>query len=289
FEDETSDWTPTATFTTLIPIELMLADNADNGSTISSNNGLEANVTLNGRKLWKDGGWNTLCLPFDMTAEQVGEQLNPTALMELDVQGKYTAENVPDESGTYQTKLADNGTLYLYFKNATEIKAGVPYIIKWESGSDIENPLFSGVTISGTYKDDHDIPALLDGTAATFTGGKFVGTYGYTEYREENRSILLLGSSNTLYWPQPDLTSSPAKYPSLGAFRAYFDLGTNEARSYVLTFGDGSEASGINDVHRSVADGPSDNWYTLDGRKLDKQPSRKGLYIRGGKKVMIKK
>lgn len=289
FEDETSDWTPTATFTTLIPIELMLADNADNGSTISSNNGLEANVTLNGRTLWKDGGWNTLCLPFDMTAEQVGEQLNPTALMELDVVGKYTAENVPDESGTYQTKLADNGTLYLYFKNATEIKAGVPYIIKWESGSDIENPLFSGVTISGTYKDDNNIPTLLDGTAATFTGGKFVGTYGYTEYLEENRSILLLGSSNTLYWPQPDLTSSPAKYPSLGAFRAYFDLGTNEARSYVLTFDDGSEASGINDVHRSVVDGTSDNWYTLDGRKLDKQPSRKGLYIRGGKKVVIKK
>ena len=31
-----------------------------------------------------------------------------------------------------------------------------------------------------------------------------------------------------------------------------------------------------------------DSWYTLDGRKLDKQPTQKGLYINGNKKVVIK-
>ena len=29
-------------------------------------------------------------------------------------------------------------------------------------------------------------------------------------------------------------------------------------------------------------------WYTLDGRKLDKQPTTKGLYINNGKKTVIK-
>ena len=29
-------------------------------------------------------------------------------------------------------------------------------------------------------------------------------------------------------------------------------------------------------------------WYTLDGRKFDKQPTQKGLYIVNGKKVIIK-
>ena len=29
-------------------------------------------------------------------------------------------------------------------------------------------------------------------------------------------------------------------------------------------------------------------WYSLDGRKLDAKPAKKGLYIRGGKKVIIK-
>jgi hypothetical protein len=28
-------------------------------------------------------------------------------------------------------------------------------------------------------------------------------------------------------------------------------------------------------------------WYTLHGRKLDKKPTRKGLYIYGGRKVVI--
>ena len=32
----------------------------------------------------------------------------------------------------------------------------------------------------------------------------------------------------------------------------------------------------------------SDAWYTLDGRKLDKQPTAKGVYIVNGKKVVIK-
>ena len=32
----------------------------------------------------------------------------------------------------------------------------------------------------------------------------------------------------------------------------------------------------------------NDVWYTIDGRKLDKQPTKKGLYIKNGKKVAIK-
>lgn len=34
-----------------------------------------------------------------------------------------------------------------------------------------------------------------------------------------------------------------------------------------------------------VNEGP---WYSLDGVKLDKAPTRKGLYIHNGKKVVIK-
>jgi hypothetical protein len=39
-------------------------------------------------------------------------------------------------------------------------------------------------------------------------------------------------------------------------------------------------ADGIDDM--------SDEWYTLDGRKLNSKPTTKGLYIVNGKKVMIK-
>ena len=32
-----------------------------------------------------------------------------------------------------------------------------------------------------------------------------------------------------------------------------------------------------------------DSWYTIDGRKLQQAPAKKGLYIKNGKKVFINK
>ena len=62
----------------------------------------------------------------------------------------------------------------------------------------------------------------------------------------------------------------------------------NQIRAFNLNFGD-DEATGIISVHDSgfMVNG-SDAWYTIDGRKLDGQPTAKGLYIHGGKKVVIK-
>ena len=41
----------------------------------------------------------------------------------------------------------------------------------------------------------------------------------------------------------------------------------------------------------SIEDGKlkiEDDWYSVDGRKLDKQPTRKGVYLNNGRKVVIK-
>jgi hypothetical protein len=32
----------------------------------------------------------------------------------------------------------------------------------------------------------------------------------------------------------------------------------------------------------------NDDWYSLDGRKLDGKPTARGIYINNGKKVVIK-
>ena len=32
----------------------------------------------------------------------------------------------------------------------------------------------------------------------------------------------------------------------------------------------------------------SDGWYTLDGRRLSEKPTQSGVYINGGRKVVIK-
>ena len=113
------------------PAIINLADNADNSTTINTADGFLANVTLSGRTLYKDGAWNTICLPFDVTI--AGSPLAGATARPL------TSASI---SGS---------TLTLTFGDAvTTLKAGTPYIIKWASGDNIVSPVFSGVTIDKT-------------------------------------------------------------------------------------------------------------------------------------------
>ena len=50
------------------------------------------------------------------------------------------------------------------------------------------------------------------------------------------------------------------------------------------------DPTGIVDVSSQLSDGRSqmeDVWYDLSGRKLSGKPTRKGVYINSGKKVVI--
>ncbi len=99
------------------------------------------NVTLQDRTLYKDGDWNTLCLPFSMTEAQIAESTNP-------LNGATIKELVTE--GDNATNLT-NGTLTLMLQTVTSIEAGKPYIVKWNPGeAGIENPVFSDVTITST-------------------------------------------------------------------------------------------------------------------------------------------
>ena len=54
----------------------------------------------------------------------------------------------------------------------------------------------------------------------------------------------------------------------------------------VLTIG--TETTSVVSIDNGQLIIDNDVWYTLDGRKLDKQPTKKGIYINGGRKVVIK-
>ena len=257
---------------TLQPFKtISLADNADNSSAISEWNGGMANVTLSGRTLYKDGFWNTICLPFDMTAEQVTAQLAPTKLM------------------TLSSSAFEDDELTLNFEGATTIEAGKPYIIKWTSGDDVTNPEFSGVTIKSAQ-------ANVETTYVDF-----IGNYGVISFTDEDKSVLLMGvkevSTNnyvsTLYYP----TSGAG----LRAFRAYFQLNglevgssSNAIKSFNLNFDVEGEpepevADAIMELKgERVEELKSEGWYDLSGRKLSEKPTVKGMYINNGKKVLIK-
>jgi hypothetical protein len=97
-----------------------------------------------------------------------------------------------------------------------------------------------------------------------------------------------MGGDNTLYYP--------GKGAGIGAQRAYFKIGdtaqlTRSLTGFTIDFGE-EETTGILEaeansslftLHSSLSE-----WYSLDGRKLNGQPMKKGVYINGGRKVVIK-
>jgi hypothetical protein len=197
------------------------------------------------------------------------------------------------------TITADKLGAYKYFRFEVTENGGASQMCL--SGLDVQGA-YAGVPkniVSPTFTD-----VFIDGSApapVTFEGGQFTGNYDYQNFTEENTSIIFLGAENTLYYPQPDLLdASNPKYPSIGAFRAYFQFdGTKPVRAFRLNFGDGNGSAGDPArIHVVEADGgvhAPRGWYTLDGRKLDGVGAgpvparlRKGIYLHGGKKVVVK-
>lgn len=269
---------------------ILLSDDGDNSAAIAAGQGEEnATVTIDGRTFFKDYSWNTLCLPFNMTEDEVYNQLYPYdyKLMELDTDG--------DHDGKKTGFDPDDGTLYLYFKSTSSIEAGKPYLVRWEKdyyGKDINVyfPSFYGVTITSIT------PATVTAANSGLRPVQFIGTYGSTPLAQNDMSNLYLGADNKLYYPNADGFS-------IGAFRAYFHIETEKLMApnrIVMNILDEQSGDNGTNAMESIST-PSSNgaetWYTLDGRRLNGKPTARGIYVRstsgrlqgknGGRKVLI--
>lgn len=272
--EESDNWNAVDVQTVEVNIALALADAADNSDAITAHADKTLAVTLSGCTLYKDGSWNTLCLPFDVD---------------------LTATDCPLYGATARSVTAasiSGSTLNLTFGDAVNtLEAGTPYIIKWDGDgtSNIENPVFKGVTIEAT-KHDYDTNAE---NVTTDERVRFVGTYKSTAFDSEDKSILLMGGENTLYYP--------AEGAGIGSFRAYFKIGDDDnallARRltvFSIYFGeDEEEATGIVEVEANTSlstlhSSLKDAWHTLDGRRLQGKPTQGGIYINNCKKITVK-
>ena len=245
----------------------LLYDAASNATSIAAlqTAGKPSNITFSGRTLYKDGNWNTLCLPFDVTIS--GSVLNGATVKKL-----ANTSNLTD------------GTLTLNFEDeTTTMKASTPYIIKWTSGANLVNPTFTGVTITSTTPTD-----------ATSTDGQvtFVGRYSPFEITNSNiNEIILLSSGNKLGYSKSERTIANGK--ALRAFGAHFRIptaaGAPAMNNFVINFDSGDTVTGILEMRNEGNERNADAWYTLDGRRIadGQMPTAKGIYIHGGRKVVV--
>ena len=185
-------------------LEISLADDGDNHETIYNYDGRKATtVTLTGRTFYKDGNWNTLCLPFAVT--------------DGDATDGVTFSGTPFEGATVLTldnATFENSTLTLNFEETSAMEPGKPYLVKWASDTEhptIFNPVFNDVTISNTSTSDKAVVAGI----VTFTG-----QYAPLKIGEEgDLTILYLGADNTFRYPDGAM--------DINAFRAYIHANTS--------------------------------------------------------------
>lgn len=173
---------------------------------------------------------------------------------------------VPSGMKAYQYSSVDESEEMLNLEEVDEFEACKPYIVYAENG-------YSG-NISGTVN-----YAVAYPDEDVYTDGGLTG-------------VLTTTVVNTGYIMQnqgdgPQFYSADGQNFSLPAGRCYMTIPPSNVRVFGFNFGDEEGTTEIDALDNE--DGSEDDaWYTLQGVKLDKQPTEKGVYLYGTKKVFIK-
>lgn len=227
----------------------------------------EQNVLV--KRTLKADNWNTICLPFAMTADQVKAAFG---------EGVQLADfNGCDSDGD---KDNPSTSIKVKFNAVDAIEANHPYLIKVESA--LTEFRADAVTISPD--EENAIIQMDKSSGRNPVYNSFVGTYNPSTIIPVGGLFL---NSNKFYYSNGN--------SKLKAFRAYFDFAVSwleeapyaESKISISVDDDATSIDGIG--YQRITEGV----YDLSGRKIqlengDLNKLQKGVYIIDGKKVTIK-
>lgn len=218
----------------------------------------DISISLN-RKLVK-GVWNTICLPFDVSEAQAKSAFG------ADV--RIAALNAESKGNTL---MFDN-------KTAEGIKAAVPYLIMPSEVKANNQYEFYNVSI----KPENVTPAT---DVSTSDGFAFKGIYNKVDITQEINNqetsdsyAAFLGANNTLFKAKSGTTTK--------GFRAYFAIPNSTTTSALRVVVDGN-ATSIKNINCGVVES-DDAVYNLQGQRVDARSLMPGLYIKAGRKFVVR-
>lgn len=229
----------------------------------SAANSLEAktgvNVTL--KRSMVENEWNTICLPFDVTKKQATAAFG---------EGVKIAQL--DDAST-------GNTLNFVDMSDCEMVASTPYLIKPTIAAPTEGYKFEGVTIKADDKGNVAPDAVItNGNLA------FVGIYNMVDITKNVTEVLydtyyaaFLGANNTIF---------KAKAGTMKGFRAYFAIPKGTATSALRVNIDGT-ATSIKNIDSEVVESNAPV-YNLQGQRVDGNNLTPGIYVKAGKKFVVK-
>lgn len=159
--------------------------------------GATINDLVLNRTLLMNGDYNTLCLPFSLSAEQLAE--SPLAGLKLKA---------------FDMASVENEELLIAISDASSIEAGVPYFIAYQGNeANRATHIFHDVTIAASAPGD----VTKDGVAYQ---GVFNPVDLLAQGELDDHDQLFLAAGNKIYWPAQDKT--------VKGFRAYFNVNLSE-------------------------------------------------------------
>ena len=227
-----------------------------------------------------DGKASTVCLPFDLDKPSTAT-----------VGTFYTLGGVSDATGEYVVTMNE--------VTASTLTAGTPYMFMPATTDPISfrNKAYvvpaDGFTAAGHVSDAN--------------GWEFIGTYEEKTWPDGQTRLYGFAASNFKKSDGTYLNEVGAfrhfDYGHIYPFRCYLvapapvsaprmrSAGSQWPESMkVILVGVGGDVTTIGTLNTRTGEitFDGDDWYTLDGRKLQGMPTQKGLYIVNGKKVVVK-
>ena len=210
------------------------------------------------RTLHKDK-WNTICLPFSMSAADLKT---------------YFGDGVKLENFSGAT-MDGSGTLTLSFASSAELVAGTPYLIKPSAVSNnnntylIESRPLEKKSANSTTSTVNGGEVNMNGNydKMTLTGDKG----GYEQYFLQNDKFYHIVPSNPL---------------TAKGFRCYFTVSDGVTVNKAMVRHDDNSTTAINVVEVGTSADGSKKIYDLQGIEYNGMP--KGIYIKNGKKYCAK-
>lgn len=229
-------------------VKLVELDENSESNTIEAKTGV--NVTLN--RPMKIGQWNTFCVPFSIDATRVTSQFG---------------------EGTQIAKFALSDKKFIYFETTGIIEAGKAYLVKPTKVAATEGYTFSNVNITAlepTKEENVDNGAI-----------DFRGIYNPTDI------TVGLPANTFAAGIVGNVVKKAVSDSKMKGFRAFFIIpeGTGVQSSYMLKI-DGT-ATSINSINGAdvVVNAPV---YNLQGQRVDGNNLTPGIYVKAGKKFVVK-
>lgn len=242
---------------------------ADDGTGVTGlTEGWTGNIQWN--RAFAGGKKHTVCLPFE-----------PTALL--------TSGKVFEFTGISGDKMVMTEV------SATTLEANKPYI--FEPTADMTDITFNNVTVNiGQDPKTTQADFTFQGTytsKTTWTEAELGKCYGFTAKAADGYEQGMFAKLNDGASAKP--FRAYLQYTGSGTLKDDLDdasAGTRglvslpDAIGIIWVMADGTTA--ISSLTQQSQQTTANGWYTLDGRKLSGKPSKKGVYVSNGQKVIIK-